>query len=215
MRNYKAVPAILVAMLASSCASAAEPGHRPALRILAYPVNRVLDLTDVVSFSLGVYSGDPAHLRKDGQWTWAALAFPGFGLGVHATRALQVEFLTVYGLEAGWWPGRQLGVGNRRETLFALGPCSVGDVEWTRWGTAGPTHAEWCWGEWAGGDPADVIFDTPTDPRHQDSGDYWGIGLSVYCIAGMSLELHPTEVADLFAGLLFVDFMWDDIGHTR
>jgi hypothetical protein len=209
-----------VLLLTVSCATAENPGHRPLVRIVAYPLNRVLDLTDVVSFSAGAYLLDPLHFIEQGKSEWnvvvaAALFLPGFGFEAHATRAMQVGFASVWGPEAGWWPGRELAVGTRRATLAGLGPCSAGTMARTRWGTRGTTRVEEVWGSWSGGDPTDLVFDTPLDSRHLEHRDYWGVGLTACYLLGVSFELHPVEVADLVAGLLFVDFRWDDIGHRR
>jgi hypothetical protein len=56
----------------------------------------------------------------------------------------------------------------------------------------------------------------PSGYIYQHERDYWGIGGKVIAlVVGAEAELHPLELADALAGLLFIDFLRDDVGHTR
>jgi hypothetical protein len=155
------------------------------VRIVAYPLNRVLDMLDVVSFGVGI----------------------GYGMEVHCTRALQLSYMEVPSCPlVGWWPKRELATqfGGYQEAAF--GPWSFKKHKYKRMGTRGAREI----------DIEHEGLDEPSDPIYQQHLDYWGIGAAAYAFfMGAEFEVHPVEIADLVCGILFIDFMWDDIGHRR
>ena len=94
--------------LMTGCAStpAGSGGNRnTALWIATYPVNRVLDVLDVVSVSVG----------------------PGGGLyaDVHATRAAQLSLGIAADVGVGWWYQRELGLSAEAIYGAGFGPWSA------------------------------------------------------------------------------------------
>jgi hypothetical protein len=199
LRICRSAVVVLLLSVTVSCASTRTPGRNTALWVATYPVNRVLDVLDVVSISAGVY-------------------FPS-GAEIHVTRAAQLGLMLTVGAEVGWWPNRELGFGTEvissepvgdqqykdSSTRAAFGPWSWGRTEYWRWGTRGRRHG--AFHERGLNRARDSVH-----PRHQD---YWGIGASVKAGVGCEIEFHPVEFADAVCGFFFVDFQWDDIGHTR
>jgi len=156
------------------------------LRLTLYPVNRILDLLDVVSFHAGLEGGVLAD--------------------VHATHAVQAQAGASGGVQVGWWQGRNLAVGSGNVAGFALGPFNCEVERCMRVGTRGAETQSYFL----------VTMGRPTDLVYQRYRDYWGIGGRVTAfIAGAGLELHPVELVDALCGFLFIDFLNDDLGHTR
>lgn len=56
----------------------------------------------------------------------------------------------------------------------------------------------------------------PTDRIYQRARDYWGVGAQIeFFVPAALLEVHPVEIFDFFAGLIFFDPLKDDIGVSR
>jgi hypothetical protein len=156
------------------------------LWIALYPVNRVLDVMDVVSFHVGLEGGVLAD--------------------VHATRAMQAGAGAGGGMQVGWWHRRNLAVGSAHAAGFELGPFNVEGEGFTRAGTGGAATRSY----------SVVGMSRPTDYVYQRYRDYWGVGGRVIAlIVGTEVELHPVEVADALGGFFFIDFLRDDLGRTR
>ena len=154
--------------------------------IALYPLNRMLDILDVVSFHVGLEGG--------------ALA------DVHMTHAAQLEAGACGGMQLGWWHGRNLAVGSGNVAGFALGPFNCEGEGFTRVGTRGAATRSYSL----------VTMSRPTDYVYQRYRDYWGIGARATVLAvGAEVELHPVEFADALCGFFFVDFLRDDLGRTR
>lgn len=159
---------------------------RNALWMLMWPVNRVLDLLDCVSFHVGLEGG--------------------VFVDAHVTRAAQLGGGTGGGTQVGWWQKRDAGFGSGHVFGLAAGPLSVDGEGYTRFGTAGVSNASF----------STTGINRPSDPAYQKHRDYWGIGTRVIAvIVGVGVEFHPVELADFAAGFVFVDFLRDDIGRTR
>lgn len=155
-------------------------------RIALYPVNRVLDMLDVVSFHAGLEGGVLAD--------------------VHVTHALQAEAGASGGMQVGWWQGRNLALGSGNVAGFALGPFNCEGEGFTRVGTRGAATRSYSL----------VTMSRPTGFAYQRYRDYWAIGGRVTAgVAGAGVELHPVELVDALCGFLFIDFLRDDLGHTR
>lgn len=156
------------------------------LWIALYPVNRILDVMDVVSFHVGLEGG--------------ALA------DVHATRIVQAGAGAGGGMQLGWWHRRNLAVGSGHAAGFELGPFNVEGEGFTRAGTGGAASRSY----------SVVGMSRPTDYVYQRYRDYWGVGGRVIAgIVGAEAELHPVEVVDALCGFFFIDFLRDDLGRTR
>ena len=155
-------------------------------RFILYPVNRILDLLDVVTVRVGLEGGLYAE--------------------AHATRALQAGIGAGGGFEIGWSQKRELAVGTTSFSGLALGPVSLEEENWSRAGTGGL----------AGHRFSVAGLNAPSDFVYQRHRDYWGIGARVILLlVGVEVEVHPVELADAVSGFFLADFLQDDIGTTR
>ncbi len=181
MPKTRLVAVLAVVLLLPACTTA--EGRNPGLRVLMYPVNRVLDVADIVSLGVGLE--------------------PGVYLDAHVTRLVQLGGGVGGGTEVGWWPHRELGL--RAGTIGALhlGPWSAAKMEFFRGGTRGGESLEY---EMLG-------FNVPGDPVFREQLDYLGIGARLMLLLGLNFEFHPAEVLDAVLGILFIDFREDDIGN--
>ena len=155
-------------------------------RIAMYPVNRVLDICDCFSFRAGL----------------------GFGLmaDVHLTRAAQLMLGGTGGMELGWRERRDLFAGFGTDVGVGWGPFSEEVESSSSFGTDGVKARTF----------SVTGMSHPTDPAYQFCRDYWAVGGRVTAaVATVGAEIHPVELADALAGFFFVDFLNDDIGHTR
>lgn len=178
--------AVLAALLLSATGCYTTPsGKKPGLWMAMYPVNRVLDVADIVSVGAG----------------------PGLGLygDVHATRAFQVGGGGGIAILGGWWLPRELGVRTGGMSGLYLGPLALANVNFARAGTLGVEGVEYKLRGW----------NTPDNPVYTEQGmDYWALGGKVVVgVLAASIDVHPTEMADALLGFVFVDFMEDDIGN--
>jgi hypothetical protein len=156
------------------------------VRVLAYPLNRVLDALDVVTVEFGPQGG----LYAD----------------IHATHALRFAIGGGGGVHLGWAHKRDLSLGSGHHTAFALGPFAAESAGSAQAGTGTAGNVQY----------SVSGLNLPTDFSYQRYRDYWGIGAeAVAGVVGARLEVHPVEIADLVAGVFYVDFLRDDIGSTR
>jgi hypothetical protein len=131
---------------------------------------------------------------------------PGAFADGHVTRALQVGagFRTTGGL--GVHDHRSLGMKSQAEaglTLIALGAQSYAGA---LMGTTGTRSSS---------DSAKGLH-RPSAPLYQELRDYWAIGASgTAAIFGVEVDFHPLQLADFLAGIVGVDFLNDDLAHTR
>jgi hypothetical protein len=163
-----------------------RPHNSVAARIWAYPLNRILDVLDIVS----VFVGFEAGLYAD----------------VHLTRAFAAELGGAGGAQFGWWQKRQLGAAGGRAAGAGFGPAVAHREMFVQDGTAGRRRWEF----------HVVGTHEPTSFVYRNYRDYWAIGArAVGGVGGVGADVHPVEVLDALAGLFFVDFLHDDIGHGR
>jgi hypothetical protein len=183
MRVCRFAVALLVLSLTASCYTTPS-GRQPGRWALMYPVNRALDLADIVSVGAGPVVG----LSAD----------------VHATRALQIGAGGGAGVQAGWWPGRYAGLMAGGVTGVHFGPFSYADVHF---GEGGAEAAEIREYKLRGSN-------CPGYPVFQEDLDYWAVGAKVIAgVVGLEFDIHPTQIADALLGFLFIDIMQDDIGN--
>lgn len=155
-------------------------------RVALYPVDRALDLLDILSFD--VHFG------------------PGAYVNVHYTRAAQVGAGARAVAGIGWHHPRSLGGLIQTESEIAL-PV-VGTQAY--WGAMAGTS-----GLRSGGD-AMFGLHRPTSAVYQNMRDYWAVGAHLTVVLfGVDVDWHPVEIADLLAGLVGVDFLRDDFATTR
>jgi hypothetical protein len=56
----------------------------------------------------------------------------------------------------------------------------------------------------------------PSAPLYQQFRDYWALGANATAgIVGVEVDFHPLQLADFFAGVVGLDFLNDDLAHTR
>lgn len=161
-------------------------GRSPAARVLLYPVDRVLDLTDLVSADLG------------------------FGLGllanVHATRALQVGAGFSGKAGVGWHRHRSLGMQTETEAGIVLPAVGTQAFAGARAGTSGILT----------GSDGMAGLHRPSDDLYADYRDYWALGASATAVViAVSADLHPVQVLDFLAGFVGLDPGRDDFATTR
>jgi hypothetical protein len=178
--------AVLAVLMLSAVGCYTTPsGRRPGLWFAMYPINRVLDVADVVSVAAG----------------------PGLGLygDVHATRALQVGGGGGVGILAGWWRPRECGLRTGGVTGLFLGPVGWANMDFARGGTLGLEADEYELRGWT----------CPSDPVFAERGmDYWAIGAkAIVGVVAAQVDIHPVEIVDAVLGIVFIDIMQDDIGN--
>ena len=157
-----------------------------ALWIALYPVNRLLSILDIVSFHVGLEGG--------------------VYVDAHVTHAMQVAAGAGGGMQLGWWMRRDLAVGSAHVAGLALGPFSAESEGLSRFGTGGIRSSAF----------SIAGLSRPSDLEYQRYRDYWGIGArAIAGVAGAEVEFHPLKLADAITGFFFIDFLREDIGHTR
>ena len=158
----------------------------PHTRVLLWLPDRLLDLLDVVT--VGVHFG------------------PGAFADAHLTRAFQVAagFRTTGGL--GVHDHRSIGMKSQAEaglTLIAVGAHSYAGGLMGTSGTRGSADSS-------------KGIHRPTAPLYQQLRDYWAVGASATAgILGLEVDFHPLQLADFLAGVVGIDFLNDDLAHTR
>ena len=156
------------------------------LWIVLYPVNRVLSILDIVSFHVGLEGG--AYVDA------------------HVTHAIQAAAGAGGGMQLGWWLRRDLAVGAGHAAGLALGPFSVEGEGLSRFGTGGIRSSAF----------SVAGLSRPSDLEYQRYRDYWGIGArAVAGVVGAEVEFHPLKLIDAITGIFFIDFLREDLGHTR
>jgi hypothetical protein len=155
-------------------------------RALLWLPDRLLDLLDVAT--VGIHLG------------------PGAFADAHLTRALQVSagFRTTGGV--GLHDHRSLGLKSQAEaglTLVAAGAQTYGGAVMGTTGTHGVADSS-------------RGLHRPTALLYRRLRDYWAIGASATAaFIGVEVDLHPVQLADFFAGIVGIDFLNDDLAHTR
>jgi hypothetical protein len=156
------------------------------LWIVLYPVNRVLSILDIVSFHVGLEGG--AYVDA------------------HVTHAIQAAAGAGGGMQLGWWLRRDLAVGSGNVAGLAFGPFSIEGEGYSRFGTGGIRSSSF----------SVAGLSRPSDLEYQRYRDYWGIGVrAVAGVAGAEVEFHPLKLVDAITGIFFIDFLREDLGHTR
>ncbi len=156
------------------------------LWLVCYPVNRILDVLDIVTLQFGPQGG----IYADAHATYAVRAAAGAGGGA----------------EIGWSQKRELAAGSGHVCGLALGPFSAEGSGMTRVGTCGARNVS----------HSEAGLNRPSGFAYQRHRDYWSVGMrAIILIVGAHVEIHPVEAADAVTGVFFVDFLRDDIGSTQ
>lgn len=155
-------------------------------RALLYLPDRLCDALDIVTFD--VHSGVGAY--ADYHVTRAFQMGGGVrsiaGLGLHDFRSLGLKVQAEGGITA-------VAVGSQNYVGAQAGTSGIQGGA----GTLAGMHR-------------------PTGLLYQEFRDYWAIGLSATgSLFGLSADVHPLQIADLLAGFVGVDFLSDDLAHTR
>ena len=158
----------------------------PVLWYLCYPVNRILDVFDIVTVQIGPQGGLYAE--------------------THVTHAVRAGGGAGGGAEIGWSQKRELAAGSSHVCGLALGPFSAEGEGCTRVGTRGARNSS----------VSVVGMSRPSGYAYQHHRDYWATGVrAILLVVGAKIEVHPVEAADALTGIFFLDFLRDDIGSTR
>ena len=173
-------------LLGANFARRAPVERSTTAKVLFYPIDRILDLVDVITVDLHVGLGAYANFH----WTRAAQV----GLGLRGVGGL------------GWHDRRSLGVLTQADsgiTLVALGAEAAA-------GLAAGTSGVYSYTETLAG------LHRPSAKNYQEFRDYWAIGGALSLIFwGADFDFHPVQVGDFFAGWAGIDFLNDDFARTR
>jgi len=152
-------------------------------KLVMYVPNRVLDVLDIFSLSVGVGPVAKAELRA------TRLATVGAGIG--ATAKLVKENNRQYGLRTarGYDITALMFSAEKKETDWATRLVMRIDIE--KIGVATPTER---------------VYDFYDGAR-----DYWTIGASLGLIAQVDFDVHVVEIVDLVTGIFFIDIKADDL----
>jgi hypothetical protein len=156
-------------------------------RILYYPIDRLADLVDVVSFDVGFALGGAVHL--------------------YVTRALQGGFGMGWQYGVGLVQPRVLGAQQELEIGVAALNYAQFQVTGRRSGMTGPVVTG----------SADVTgASTPDLGVYQDYRDYWAVGAGVrVLVVSANAAIHPVQIVDLLLGFLGIDIANDDAATSR
>jgi hypothetical protein len=156
-------------------------------RIALYPIDRLADLVDLVSFDVGVALGGAIRL--------------------HVTRAFQGGFGMGWQYGVGLVQPRILGAQQELEIGVAALNYAQFQVSGRRSGITGPV---------ATGSADATGASTPDLGLYQDYRDYWSVGAGVRVgIVGANAAVHPVQFLDLLLGFLLIDIGNDDRATTR
>ena len=173
-------------LLGANFARRAPVERSTTAKVLFYPIDRILDLCDVITLDLHVGLGAYANFH----FTRAAQV----GLGVRAVGGL------------GWHDRRSLGVLTQADsgiTLVALGAEAAA-------GLAAGTSGIYSYTETLAG------LHRPSAKNYQEFRDFWAFGGALSLVFwGADFDFHPVQVGDFFAGWAGVDFLNDDFAGTR
>ncbi len=152
-------------------------------KVALWPVNRILDALDIFTVSVGLGLAVRAELM--------ATELCKVGGGVDMTGSLVKDF------------NRQYGIGVRNGWYWSF--ITVQQEQLERIGVLGSVDSY---------DVAYVGVPIPNEPLYEffeGSRDYWRIGGALGLIVEGELYVHPSEVIDLAAGILFIDIRGDDL----
>jgi hypothetical protein len=172
---------VMLVFLTLSAATGLNAGVKD--KLLLYLPNRIIDMTDIFSLSLGFGPTVSAEMR-------ATRAF-SFGGAIGASGNLIKDYNRQYGyaLDNGWsW------------SFTCIGAESMERSHTNRW-------VQEYWNEYTGyTDPSNNIYDFSEGAR-----DYWELGVSAGLLVTVHAALHPVEIADFITGWFFIDLKGDDI----
>ena len=156
-------------------------------KIALYIPNRMVDAMDMFSISLAF-----GPTARGEVWCTRPFAF-GAGTGVLAKVAKAYNRQYGCGLESGWETNFTPVTAEAKEVVNSVGSMKDYNVYYT----GAPNINE-------------RVYNF-----HEGARDYYSIGMTGgLAIAEVSGEFHPVEIADFFAGLLFIDLKGDDFSFA-
>jgi hypothetical protein len=154
--------------------------------IALYPINRILDLIDLMTLEAGICFGLGIK----------AQATDYVALGAQAT--LQEAAL---GLNR-----RHLSVRATLDEFFELFPIQVRAFTEARASTAGAYFQPYF----------EAGIKQPRAAIYQRARDFWGVGLQAQAgVVSFFAQVHPIEIADFVVGFALFDLLRDDIGVSQ
>ncbi|HBC88342.1 MAG TPA: hypothetical protein DCZ94_15430 [Lentisphaeria bacterium] len=179
MKKIVALVVIVFAMTAGTVTQATVLD-----KIVMYIPNRIVDVTDIISLSLGF--GPCARAEM---WCTRPFSF-GAGTGVEAKMIKGYNRQYGFGLESGWDTSFVMISAEGKELQSTIG--TVKTVEYYASGVPDLRKKDYSYSE--------------------GSRDYWSVGVQAGCgIAEVDAEFHAIELFDFFAGFIFFDLKDDDI----
>lgn len=164
------------------------PEQRSVLaRIGWYPLDRFADLTDVLSFDVGIALGG--------------------AIRVHVTRAVQAGFGMGWQYGVGLLQPRIVGAQQELEIGVTALNYAQFQMSGRRSGVSGPVVTG----------AADLTgASTPGLALYQDYRDYWSVGVGVRIgVVGANAAVHPVQLIDWLLGFALIDIAHDDHATTR
>ena len=152
-------------------------------KLIMYVPNRVMDVLDI--FSLSVGAGPVVGI--DARVTRAITA----GAGVGAVAKLEKGYNRQYGavVEDGYNIDFLFLSAEKKETVNATRFIKRIDVD--------RICAVW---------PNDEVYDF-----YEGARDYWSVGVSLAAIVDIDFDIHPVEILDMLTGFFFIDLKGDDL----
>lgn len=147
-----------------------------ASKVLMYVPNRVMDILDITSFSIGTGVASALKVR-------VTRAF-GFGWGIGPSG----KFVKDY--------DRRIGFALDKDKEIFLPGAGIGDVQ--REYTTGNLIDYWFQYEGM------LLPGNPIFARDK-AYDYWAIEVEAAAFVGVKVAIHPLEIADFIAGIFFYD----------
>jgi len=179
MKKIATLVATVMILMGTASVAKADAGDK----ILLYIPNRILDMADMFSVTLGFGPaiGVKAHLTR----------YCALGGEVGFTSQIVKGINRQYGFarENGWDASFLMISAQNRERDESMG--SVKDYYY--YSTGIPEMDK-------------VPYDF-----HNGAEDFWSIGAKLAALIELKAELHPVEIADFLLGLAFIDIKGDDI----
>lgn len=152
-------------------------------RLMLYPVNRILDLTDLISLNVGVG--------------------PDLQANAHVTRAIQVGLGAAGTARVGFNNHREIGTYRQMGAEFAFLALSAETYQKDNVSS---------WGSVKGIEHKSNGLSSPGHKIYRESRDYWAIGVHAPALlASVEAEVHLIEIPDLILGCIGFDLRGDDL----
>jgi len=155
---------------------------RVGLYLLLYVPNRVLDVTDIITFNMSIGGGFQAEMQ--------ATRYAQIGGSYGQSYFVSKSYMRKFG--SGHKDTSRFGFINMEQDVTYVDDVS-GNLK-----------------EYVIDFPEFMIADPLLDAFRDDDVDFWKIGGNIGWVAGVGFGIHPVEIADLFLGLFWIDISNDD-----